>query len=458
MKKYRLSQLDIQVTRKCNLYCNHCMRGDSQDVDIPFEAIDRILDCVEEIDLLILTGGEPLLNLPAIEYTIQEIIKRNIAVRCLELTTNGTIQDEKAVEILRLASQELVLAYYRGTGHLVSPKTLFDTENMMYVSFQISADKWHDVQKSYETYYYNKDAFKKDLVTVQAHTKANDTIDYIGRAKTIPHETGEKVKSSRCRLNIKHRQGSNDYILCALSLTAKGSIVNKCNDVIAEYSAEDEPENIIGNIMNESLDQMIDRWQQEHMMTCIEEEKLNDCKTAILNGTGTADQEAYVETLDHVLFARKLHLDRMPDLQKIPFDIFRVFLKDDGKYHFNDAESYLNVKKLVSGIEPYKMPELTEYFRQYDDNEITRDELIQSVNNLVDRKESIKDICTEFVEDVKDFILYINAKMHPEMKPEYRESLNAWIELTARLKIASEKISTARIEESYKKIYNELRK
>ena len=107
MKKYRLNQLDIQVTRKCNLYCNHCICGDSHDMEIPFEAIDRILDCVEEIDTLFFTGGEPLLNIPAIEYTIEGIIKRKIPVYNTTITINGTILSNEFVRIFRYGAEKL---------------------------------------------------------------------------------------------------------------------------------------------------------------------------------------------------------------------------------------------------------------------------------------------------------------------------------------------------------------
>lgn len=66
--KLLIGTLFLEVTRRCNMQCAHCLRGCSQCLDIPLKCIDRLFDKVEHIYSVTFTGGEPTLNLPAIEY------------------------------------------------------------------------------------------------------------------------------------------------------------------------------------------------------------------------------------------------------------------------------------------------------------------------------------------------------------------------------------------------------
>lgn len=232
MKKYRLNQLDIQVTRKCNLYCNHCICGDSQDMEIPFEAIDRILDCVEEIDTLFFTGGEPLLNIPAIEYTIEGIIKRKIPVYNTTITINGTILSNEFVRIFRYGAEKLYQIVVSRKQEQDLLDKLHDWRNF---EVNVSTDHWHDIGLSYQAYQFYCGAFKDDLIFVGIVDSADDSdvVKYKGRAELIPGV--KKVsESSKCRLNIPKVE-PEDLIVCPLMITANGHIINDCSNINMTY-------------------------------------------------------------------------------------------------------------------------------------------------------------------------------------------------------------------------------
>ena len=59
MEKVSYGNLMIEVTRKCNLKCKHCMRGDAQNFELSYEAIDNLLDRMNGVQMLAFTGGEP---------------------------------------------------------------------------------------------------------------------------------------------------------------------------------------------------------------------------------------------------------------------------------------------------------------------------------------------------------------------------------------------------------------
>lgn len=73
-----LKHLLLEVTRKCNMACRHCMRGDAEELSIDYAVIDRIFQDTRHIEHLCLTGGEPSL----VPHVISEIVYRAGIWRC----------------------------------------------------------------------------------------------------------------------------------------------------------------------------------------------------------------------------------------------------------------------------------------------------------------------------------------------------------------------------------------
>lgn len=83
-------RLIIEVTRKCNLECEHCLRGDPENLDIDTSFITTTLEQLKDEYLEVtFTGGEPTLNLAAIQHTIDEIRRLNIVLSSFYIATNG---------------------------------------------------------------------------------------------------------------------------------------------------------------------------------------------------------------------------------------------------------------------------------------------------------------------------------------------------------------------------------
>lgn len=58
--------LVIEVTRRCNMCCTHCLRGDAQDLDISDEVLETVARNIQPSSVTF-TGGEPSLNIAAQE-------------------------------------------------------------------------------------------------------------------------------------------------------------------------------------------------------------------------------------------------------------------------------------------------------------------------------------------------------------------------------------------------------
>lgn len=95
-QKYMMT-LAIETTRRCNLNCKWCCKGDAQPVDITTDIIDKAFDEIQDyfIRELKFIGGESFLNANAIEYIVNQIITRNIKIGWLFAFTNATIRDDR---------------------------------------------------------------------------------------------------------------------------------------------------------------------------------------------------------------------------------------------------------------------------------------------------------------------------------------------------------------------------
>ena len=101
LNKVTFEHISIELTRRCNMRCRHCLRGDAQNVDIDYKYIDALLDQTQLIGRLFLSGGEPTLMLDAIEYIADELCKRGIPLLNFELCTNGLIYSTRFIEIIK---------------------------------------------------------------------------------------------------------------------------------------------------------------------------------------------------------------------------------------------------------------------------------------------------------------------------------------------------------------------
>ena len=78
--KLNLDYLTLEVTRRYNMGCAHCLRGEAENLDMTKEIVDKALEDVEFISSLTLSGGEPTLNTELIRYILDVCMKKEIVV------------------------------------------------------------------------------------------------------------------------------------------------------------------------------------------------------------------------------------------------------------------------------------------------------------------------------------------------------------------------------------------
>ena len=90
MNKLFAKDLCIEITRRCNMSCAHCMRGDAQSTDIEHRYIKDLLKHFRHIQHFNITGGEPSLNVKAMRYILKQLKRYDIHVYEFYIVTNGS--------------------------------------------------------------------------------------------------------------------------------------------------------------------------------------------------------------------------------------------------------------------------------------------------------------------------------------------------------------------------------
>lgn len=272
-KKVDLHFSIIEVTRMCNLKCEHCLRGDAQNITITREIIDNFLDNINTIQTLNFSGGEPLLALDEIEYTIDKIIEKKLPIIGLAIITNGTVMDKRVADILN-----------RYDTYLRENFDYLNDENEVHVELLISNTEFHnnEPQKVYDFYktLLNKTVslgFRRDESGVM------DGLVNSGRAVNISEERYRKtyVPTAQHRIfyikdgtpdDIKRWEektgntifGSSQIYPC-IQLCANGNVElsRPCS-----FDEEDKEENIVCNMKtNVCLSDAIKKWNETHLLT-----------------------------------------------------------------------------------------------------------------------------------------------------------------------------------------------
>ena len=102
MNNVLFNTIIIETTRRCNMACPHCIRGDAQNVDIDLYILDTFLSNFKNgyIREILFTGGEPSLNPEAIQFTLEAVKKYNITVQYFSMITNGKNFTNKMIDII----------------------------------------------------------------------------------------------------------------------------------------------------------------------------------------------------------------------------------------------------------------------------------------------------------------------------------------------------------------------
>lgn len=239
--KFKFAYLGLEITRKCNLKCAHCLRGDAQNLSMSTAVIDKILDSSAGIKTIFFTGGEPFLEPDIIEYVVDQVIERDFECFSMTVITNGTIMNDNAIRCIK-ALNKFAEWSRKKYGDIAKCR------------ISISNDHFHDQESSTACMEFYKPYAGEFLELIMHGDISDDRLVKAGRAV----QTGVAESDFRKFHALPRRVYINEYnaIGCMLELSAQGNLY------LPEYNSwKDIDANSIGNIMNESLVKIFERNQ-----------------------------------------------------------------------------------------------------------------------------------------------------------------------------------------------------
>ena len=206
--------LVLEVTRMCNLDCYHCLRGETECLNIDNSYITTVLEQTKlaEVDYdVTFTGGEPTLNLPAIRHYISECKRLDITHSNFYIATNGND--------LSINFAEVCLQLY----------AMADDKEVCQV--QLSNDVQH------ETGYIDTELMQGLVFFSKKHESDNfnyfdrgSGVLYEGTAKDYFNENDARVREPYAVITQDNFHDTEIYLNC------KGNIISGCSFFIAKYN------------------------------------------------------------------------------------------------------------------------------------------------------------------------------------------------------------------------------
>lgn len=271
MKKYKLSKCVFEITRRCNKKCLHCMRGDAEDATMPKWVIDKAVNEIASADHIIIGNGEPLLEIERIGYLVEKINNSDWTTIVLELTTNGTISDERIIDIfelfcnhqdgrcafLRISNDEFhnpeeferAHKFYKMLAEKANERIAQNSPNSrIYVLFAIDKQQNRKYRLSYEgraVDYINSTGYRQEKLELMS--------------ESFPLFAHEICKPHRIKIVA-------DRILCALNILASGGV-----SFFEPVSYTKLDALSIGNLEDKTFSELVEDHNDNCVVLCSEE-------------------------------------------------------------------------------------------------------------------------------------------------------------------------------------------
>ncbi len=281
--------LQIQTTNRCNMNCPHCMlyEDGEKGTDYNDYITEKTIDDFFKMNIRIIhnmnfTGGEPLLNVNAIIYTLEKIMKEKIKVVGIDIATNGTILSDELIYVLNK-----FVKYVKDEVLTVEIEKLYE-KNILEGNFlaQIRISKLYhnnDFKKAYDFYSERADELVNvEIINGETESKKvkwglenrGTIIAYSGRAKKMDVEYFCDSPHHKIVYVDNVKDEDMKCVKCPLELNVNGDIGIACY-----CSLKDAHKDALGNVSDgKCLSEMITQWNYRTPLTCDEACKLAEVK------------------------------------------------------------------------------------------------------------------------------------------------------------------------------------
>ena len=173
---YSFDILVFEITRKCNMKCAHCLRGNAQNKNMSREVMLQALRNVSYIHAVTFGGGEPTLNLDMIWYFIECCRMLDIEVGNFYIVTNGKSYHKELEDVCDAL-------YNLCTDNEISGLTVSDDE--FHREWQPNRDLF---EKTRDRYLYGEDVYYSEI---EEYGECEEIAKPYARFTDKTHEDGQ---------------------------------------------------------------------------------------------------------------------------------------------------------------------------------------------------------------------------------------------------------------------------
>lgn len=231
--------ISIELSRRCNLDCAHCMRGNSENLSISVDLLNKFFDEVKSTNVLVISGGEPFMCYEEIKSLIDVIKNKKVLVSSVVIVTNGTIYDKRIYKLLEENFEQIEINISIDDYHLESIGKRYNTQKK-------SDNPWlHPV--SLDDIITNLELHKKSIYFGSIYREHKYLID-TGRASNL-----DKPKKPFDALGYFYTDCVKNFIIAGpqIYLDALGYIT----DGNSEYASRKEIS--LGNIKENTVSELL---------------------------------------------------------------------------------------------------------------------------------------------------------------------------------------------------------
>lgn len=246
--------LNLMITRNCNLKCTHCLRGDSANEDISDFVLNDVFRPKTIIRMLQLNGGEVFSRPKVLKQVIDTIIKNRVVIDMVVIPTNGT-----------LFTPEIELLLDHLNSYLTFRNLLRGKESTLNVNVNLSKDLYHTAElekvkteNSNLYHFYMRNIHRLLHSRYFAGERTFQTLISAGRAKNLKEKKKAPTFYEVYYCNVMTPYGEV-FEVNHVGIDICGTVCNTCGEMPPPKNA------IYGNIREESLKDIIKRIGTEYI-------------------------------------------------------------------------------------------------------------------------------------------------------------------------------------------------
>lgn len=247
---FTIDQMIIELTRRCNMTCEHCLRGNAQNLNFDKTMLPNIFGNVRAVNSITFTGGEPTLALKQLEEIIDYIIFFDIEVGQFYIKINGRKFSPKLLKLLKKLQ-----------NCCTEPTLCFlDISQDQFHGNSFCEKSYSDLQDEYDFIKIGKERMIYNVI-IEGKAKENGIPPIFGTSGYYQKSLHEPKFKSDWLLDEQNR-----FVGEMVYVSSNGNVITDC-----DLSFESVDKYSFGNVKNEDLLQIIRR----HSKT--EDEDIKDC-------------------------------------------------------------------------------------------------------------------------------------------------------------------------------------